>query len=117
MSSEGLKISFNYKHGSIRIFKNVITTLGRPKYVFFSWSEENTILTIYGTDERNVDCLLVERHREYKRTEGLKFTGKGFIKKLSGYVGWDLDKRYVVAGEYNEGIRGVVFDLKTAYSE
>lgn len=109
-----LRISFNYKFGCIRIFKKVIEQLDHPKYVFFSLNPENTVLTIHGTEERNNDCLLVERHREYKRTEGLKFSGKAFIRKISECVGWDLDKRYVVIGEYDESNRSIDFDLTTA---
>ena len=116
MSKTGndLRMSFNYKHGCIRIFKKVIEQLGHPKYVFFSLNADNTVLTIHGTDERNNDCLLVERHREYKRTDGLKFSGKAFILKLSECVGWDLDKKYVAAGEYDEESRSINFDLTTA---
>ena len=112
--SNDLRISFNYKFGCIRIFKKVIEQLGHPKYVFFSLNPENTVLTIHGTEERNNDCLLVERHREYKRTEGLKFSGKAFIRKISGCVGWDLDKKYVVVGVYDEENRSINFDLTTA---
>ena len=68
MNSTGsdLRISFNYKHGCIRIFKKVIERMDHPKYVFFSMNADNTVLTIHGTEERNNDCLLVERHREYE---------------------------------------------------
>lgn len=101
---------------------------GTPMYEFYSNVQAKEVewlwhpyipygkLTVLQGDpgEGKSTCLLVERHREYKRTEGLKFSGKAFIRKISECVGWDLDKRYVVIGEYDESNRSIDFDLTTA---
>ena len=54
-----------------------------------------------------------KRHREYKRAEGVKFSGKAFIRKLGECVGGDWDKKHVVIGEYDEENRSIDFDLTT----
>lgn len=117
MESNDLRISFNYKHGTIRVFKKVISTLNNPKYVFFTWAEDTKTLSVIGTDEINNDCLLVSRHRDGKDSGGLKLHGREFIKRIGGFVGWELDKRYVVCGKSSEVSRSIEFDLTEAYYE
>ncbi len=112
-----LKLSFSYKYGYIRTSKNIIETLGHPKFVYLTFSKENNILSICGTDERNINCLLVERHKESDGSECLKFCSLHFVKKLASYYDWNKGYKYVVIGKFNKMLRAVEFDLTTASIE
>jgi len=109
-----LRITFSYKHGCVRVYKTVIEALNHPKYVFFTWSEESKTLSLFGTDVRNNNCLLVERYREYKNTAGLKFSGKAFVRKIGTLADWDLTKTYVATGTISSSARAIEFDLVNA---
>jgi hypothetical protein len=109
-----LKISFNCKFGAIRVYKAVVTALDNPKYVFFTWAEANKCLSVYGTDEANIDCLLVSRHHDGNEKGGLKLYGTAFIQRIGAYVGWSRNNTYTVDGSLNEGMRRVDFNLDTA---
>lgn len=112
-----LKLSFSYKYGYIRTSKNLLEALEHPKYVFWTYSKEKNILSICGTDERNINCLFVERHKESDGTECLKFCSMQFVKKLATYYGWNKGFKYVVMGNLNKKMRAVEFDLTTATIE
>lgn len=109
-----LGMTFNYRHGAIRVFKTVITALNNPKYVFFALSDDCKTLSVYGTEENNINCLLVKRHLDNKGADGLKLHGQVFIKRIGGGLGWDLERKYIARGHLNSAARCVAFDLTKA---
>ena len=107
------KISFNYKHGKVRVYKKVIQTLGNPKFIQFLIKPEDKLLFIVGLEHREHDSFPVIQYAD-SRNRGLVLNGQRFIKKMSEIAGWSLDGTYAVGGTYIEGMNVFEFNLTNA---
>lgn len=104
------KISFNYKHGKVRVYKKVIQALGNPKFIQFLIKPEDKLLYIVGLDQREQDSFPVVLS-ENSRHSGMVLNGQRFIRKMSEIGGWTLEGSYVIGGRYMDGMNMIVFDL------
>ena len=105
------KISFNYKHGKVRVYKKVIQGLGNPKFIQFLIKPEDKLLFIVGLDHREHDSFPVV-NSENSRNGGMVLNGQRFIRKISEIAGWTLEGTYVVAGSYIPKINLFEFNLE-----
>ena len=104
------KISFNYKHGKVRIFKRVIQGLGNPKFIQFLIKPEDKLFFIVGLEYREHDSFPVAISQN-KRNGGMVLNGQRFIRKISEISGWSLEGTYVVEGTYVEEMNMFKFNL------
>ena len=107
------KISFNYKHGKVRIFKRVIQGLGNPKFIQFLIKPEDKLFFIVGLEHREHDSFPVAISQN-KRNGGMVLNGQRFIRKISEISGWSLEGTYVVEGTYVEEMNMFKFNLTNA---
>ena len=107
------KISFNYKHGKVRIFKRVIQSLGNPKFIQFLIKPEEQLFFIVGLEHREHDSFPVVISQN-KRNGGMVLNGQRFIRKISEISGWSLEGTYVVGGTYVEEMNMFKFNLTNA---
>ena len=107
------KISFNYKHGKVRIFKRVIQSLGNPKFIQFLIKPEDQLFFIVGLEHREHDSFPVVISQN-KRNGGMVLNGQRFIRKISEISGWSLEGTYVVDGTYVEEMNMFKFNLANA---
>ena len=107
------KISFNYKHGKVRIFKRVIQGLGNPKFIQFLIKPEDKLFFIVGLEHREHDSFPVVIFQN-KRNGGMVLNGQRFIRKISEISGWLLEGTYVVEGTYVEEMNMFKFNLTNA---
>ena len=107
------KISFNYKHGKVRIFKRVIQSLGNPKFIQFLIKPEDQLFFIVGLEHREHDSFPVVISQN-KRNGGMVLNGQRFIRKISEISGWSLEGTYVVGGTYVEEMNMFKFNLTNA---
>ena len=107
------KISFNYKHGKVRIFKRVIQGLGNPKFIQFLIKPEDKLFFIVGLEYREHDSFPVVISQN-KRNGGMVLNGQRFIRKISEISGWSLEGTYVVEGTYVEEMNMFKFNLTNA---
>lgn len=104
------KISFNYKHGKVRVYKKVIQTLGNPKFIQFLIKPEDKLLYIVGLEQREQDSFPVVLSED-SRHSGMVLNGQRFIRKMSEIGGWTLDGSYVIGGKHLERMNMMEFDL------
>ena len=107
------KISFNYKHGKLRVFKKVIQGLGNPKFIQFLIKPEDKLFFIVGLEHREHDSFPVVISQN-KRNGGMVLNGQRFIRKISEISGWSLEGTYVVEGTYVEEMNMFKFNLTNA---
>ena len=119
MSSEPIKepnqnkISFNYKHGKVRVYKKVLQSLHNPQFIQFLIKPEEKLLFIVGLEHREHDSFPVAQYA-YSGNQGLVLNGQRFIKKMSEIAGWTLDSSYVVYGTYIAEMNMFEFNLTNA---
>ena len=107
------KISFNYKHGKVRVFKKVIQGLGNPKFIQFLINPEDQLFFIVGLEHREHDSFPVTISQN-KNHGGMVLNGQRFIRKISEISGWSLEGTYVVGGTYVEEMNMFKFNLANA---
>ena len=107
------KISFNYKHGKVRVYKKVIQGLGNPKFIQFLIKPEDQLFFIVGLEHREHDSFPVVTSQN-KQHGGMVLNGQRFIRKISEISGWSLDGTYVVDGTYVEEMNLFKFKLTDA---
>ena len=105
------KISFNYKHGKVRVYKKVIQGLGNPKFIQFLIKPEDKLLFIVGLDQREHDSFPVVLSDNSHRG-GMVLNGQRFVKKMSEIAGWSLEGTYVVGGTYIKEMNMFEFNLE-----
>ena len=105
------KISFNYKHGTVRVYKKVIQALGNPKFIQFLIKPEDKLLFIVGLEKREHDSFPVVLS-ENSRHKGMILNGQRFVRKISEIAGWSLDGTRVVAGTYIPEMNIFEFNLE-----
>lgn len=108
--SKQLKISFNYKHGKVRVYRRLIETLGSPKYIQFLIKPEDKLLFIVGLEKREQDSFPVVLSKD-SRHGGMVLNGQRFVRKMSEIGGWSLEGSYVIGGKVVEGMNMIEFDL------
>ena len=111
--SETFSISINYRWAKVRVHKQTITVLGTPRFVQFLINPEDKLLYMRGTNSRDSNCLVVPPE-DYRKRNQYVLNGKHFIKKLSGLVGWSLDRTYTIRGDYSPEYNMIVFRLEDA---
>lgn len=104
------KISFNYKHGKVRVYKKVIQALGTPKFIQFLIKPEDKLLFIVGLDHREHDSFPVVLSED-TRHGGMVLHGQRFVRKMSEIAGWSLEGSHVVGGTFIESSNMIEFDL------
>ena len=105
-----LKISFNYKHGKVRVYRSLIQTLGCPKYIQILIKPEDKLLFIVGLEQREQDCFPVVLSKD-SRHSGMVLNGQRFIRRVSEIGGWSLDGSYVIGGTFLKEMNMIEFDL------
>ena len=105
------KISFNYKHGTVRVYRKVIHALGNPQFIQFLIKPDDKLLFIVGLDHREHDSFPVVLSENIRRG-GMILNGKRFVRKISEIAGWGLEGTHVVAGTYIPEINMIEFDLE-----
>ena len=104
-------ISFNYKHGKVRVYKKVIQALGNPQFIQFLIKPEDKLLFIVGLDHREHDSFPVVLSEDSRRG-GMVLNGKRFVRKISEIAGWGLEGTYIVGGTYIEELNVLEFNLE-----
>ena len=105
------KISFNYKYGSVRVYRKVIHKLGDPKFIQFLIKPEDKLLFIVGLDHREHDSFPVV-FSENTRNKSMILNGKRFVRKISEIAGWTLEGTHIVAGTYIPEMNIFEFNLE-----
>ena len=104
------KISFNYKHGKVCVYKKVIKALGNPQFIQFLIKPDEKLLFIVGLDHREHDSFSVKQYSDH-RDRGMVLNGQRFIKRISEIAGWTLEGTYIVGGTYIEEMNTFEFNL------
>lgn len=104
------KLSFNYKHGKVRVYKKVIQTLGCPNFIQFLIIPEEKLLFIVGLNHREHDCFPVVLSED-SRHGGMVLHGQRFIRKMSEIGGWPLEGSHIIGGRYIESRNMIEFDI------
>ena len=104
------KISLNYKHGKVRVYKKVIQALGTPNFIQFLIMPEEKLLFIVGLEQREHDSFPVVLSED-SRHGGMVLHGQRFIRKMSEIGGWPLEGSRVIGGRYIDGSNMIEFDL------
>lgn len=104
------KISLNYKHGKVRVYKKVIHALGTPKFIQFLIMPEDKLLFIVGLDHREHDSFPVVLSEDIKHG-GMVLHGQRFVRKMSEIGGWPLEGSHVIGGRFIDGSNMIEFDL------
>lgn len=110
------KLSFNFKHGKVRVFKKVILALGTPKYIQFLIKPKDKLLFIVGLDHREHDSFPVVLS-ENTRRGGMVLHGQRFVRKMSEIGGWSPADAHVIGGTFIEEGGMIEFDLTNVISD
>ena len=112
-TSDGYRLSFNYRADTVRISKSTMVVLGNPKYIQFLINLEKKQLFIHGTNTREQNCIEVPGKDPRNRCNYVLY-GLSCIRKISNIAGWDLEGVFTLTGIYLSEFNIVRFDLLSA---
>ena len=106
-----LNLSLYGKSKSIYISKDIIRILGFPKYVSLR-IKDNKYIAILPCDIKEPMSFLVPHNLFDSKNGHFKITSKGFITTIFKKNNLNIEKSYVISGDYSEKENAIFFNIE-----
>ena len=105
-----ISVTFFNKDGSVRVSMGALEKFGLPKYIRFLINASNKSFAVEPTNRSDSSSIHVT-YTMSGLTAGYRTFSPLLVEQIYEFMGWDINKRYRVYGDYDETKKIAVFDL------
>ena len=106
-----VSITLSYKRGTIRVSMGILERLELPKYIRLLVNASRKQFGVEATNKSDSSNIKIT-YPKNKLSNGYVIHSQFLLEQIYQFMNWDINKNYRSYGEFNDGSKVAVMNLK-----